>query len=816
MDKMQIICDPYQKTIEFRWYDETEGTYIPMNGKCAELTASRFTKEVTIQSRADEIVHIIDEVIDPGNKGVEIHFIGTKDDFEDLRRVVEQYYAVKNIHCVKDAYYYLDAEYSIKEIIQCFEKVSGIIEKYDEEKEVTDILRNYEETIKPELAICVMGLYSSGKSAFINSLVGVEVLPSASDPTTAKVCRIKNNDSYKISFNIDEYSCFIEFDEEKIVGKTNMPNDIYDIVDRTAKYKEITVEEQSGNITTKQIRIENLVEAMHAVLKLLNSKDPFPGHNNGELIEIELPYANSLLPSNRFEFVIYDTPGSNSATNREHFEVLNNALSNQTNALPVILTTPDTMDSTENDPLLNLIHNNQNKLDTTNALIVVNKSDEKMDKALREKKIKIDNLKLTKWKSTRIFFVSALLGLASKKDAPHDEDSWNDEDMYQLFEEKAHRYEHKSGDKPPRRLFDFNIVDKSRELDPALLPKDDAPVVKRLLFNSGLASVELEIKNYAFRYAQYIKARESIQYLEQAMEICERKLKKKLHIRDKNLEIMVASYQVKEKDLRTKVLELTNTQQKELLLQFKQKIHQILTEFKVKNQLFTSSDFLHRSYIYRDFEAFWQYPNQLIKSGKISIEEAYRQMEKHVSEEFNKLLSEFISNLNQAANMFWTKVIDSFRLDMSHIVMDSNDLDSKQKDLLNQVIFQVNSISADHVDIRLEKNKGIRRGLVFFVHIGKETYDNVSCCENFLESFNQVSEKMENDIVNYYDSLFHEWTETLLNLILGELGTFNKTLSNIGNAILELQQDISVLNEDKRTLTETLEYIRSLIEVHSD
>ncbi len=51
------------------------------------------------------------------------------------------------------------------------------------------------------------------------------------------------------------------------------------------------------------------------------------------------------------------------------------ALSVQMNALPIILTTPDTMDNTDNDALLTLIHTHESKLDTTNGLIIVNKAE---------------------------------------------------------------------------------------------------------------------------------------------------------------------------------------------------------------------------------------------------------------------------------------------------------------------------------------------------------------------------------------------------------------------------------------------------------
>ncbi len=816
MDKMQMICDPYQKTIEFRWFDEASGDYISMNGLCAELTSNRFTKDVTIQTRADEIVHIIDEVIDPGNNGIEIHFIGTQDDYEDLRRVVEDYYAVKNIHCVKDGYYYHDAEYSLKEITTCFEKVSGIIEKYDEGKEVTEILNNYEETIKSELAICVMGLYSSGKSAFINSLVGMEILPSASDPTTAKVCRIRNSDFYRISFTVDNQTCFIEFEDEMIEDKIqiiNAPKDVHEIISKASTYKEVREEDEEGNPVTKVIRIDKRIESMYAVLKLLNSKCPFPGHKDGELIEIDIHYVNSLLPSNRFDFVIYDTPGSNSATNREHFTVLNKALSNQTNALPVILTTPDTMDSTENDPLLDLIHDNQNKLDTTNAMIVVNKSDEKMDKALREKKVKIDGLKLTKWKSTRIFFVSALLGLASKKSDPHDEDSWSDDDMYQLFEEKAHRYERKTGDKQPRKLFDFNIVDKSRVLTPESLPDDDAPIVQRLLYNSGLASVELEIANYAVRYAQYIKARESIKYLDQAMEICERKLKKVIEKRDFNYSMMVASHNLKIKQFSEQLFMYTKEIQSEAELKFKQRIQQILTEFKVSRYIYTNIDPLRRSYVYKDFKTIWENLFVQVKYNKITLYDAFLQMQKHVSDSFNQLMEDLVSQFNAAVSEFWSRYVDSFKDELSRIVLDSDHLNEEQKQVLNNVIFDMKYVPHDRFDLKLGINKGIKKRMLAFVPIGKEKYDNNSCCENFLSLFGEASEAKKEDVIVYYTNLFYEWSESLSQLLVGEICTFNQKLSEEESSIAELQREIIALNEDKRTLVDSSDYIRSLIDI---
>ena len=174
VNKMRIICDPYAKVIDYKWFDAAEGEFVRIEEYSSELVSEKYVN-ATIQNRAFEIMEIINRNFNRGNIGLEIDFIGNDDDYRDLCRVIELYYADSNIVCTKNKEFFYGADYVMDEIKDKFGKV---------------------------------------KSAFINSLIGEEILPSGSDPTTAKVFRIYCSDSYSVSFEIDGTPCTISFGDE--------------------------------------------------------------------------------------------------------------------------------------------------------------------------------------------------------------------------------------------------------------------------------------------------------------------------------------------------------------------------------------------------------------------------------------------------------------------------------------------------------------------------------------------------------------------------------------------------------------------------
>ena len=193
-----------------------------------------------------------------------------------------------------------------------FARIKTTLEKY-EESSIVELIQKYEDTIKPSVSVCVLGLYSAGKSAFINSLIGEEILPSGSDPTTAKVFRINCSDSYSVSFELDDSFISVCFgDDVSVLGLSDS----------------VMQEELLSKISYNG----NPVLGMNRLISMLNQEKLVDGekHKVGELIDISVPFVRSSLPVGKFDFVIYDTPGSNSDTNKKHLEILESSLDSQT------------------------------------------------------------------------------------------------------------------------------------------------------------------------------------------------------------------------------------------------------------------------------------------------------------------------------------------------------------------------------------------------------------------------------------------------------------------------------------------------------
>lgn len=311
INKMRIICDPYAKTIEYKWYDPGEGKYVGLEEYSSELVSDKYIY-ATIQNRAFEILDIINRNFNRGNIGLEIDFIGNADDYGDFCRVITLYYPDSCIVCTKNSSFYWDADYVMKEIQDRFARIKTTLEKY-EESSIVELIQKYEDTIKPSVSVCVLGLYSAGKSAFINSLIGEEILPSGSDPTTAKVFRINCSDSYSVSFELGDSFISVCFGEDvSVLG----------ISDSVMQEELLSKISYNGNP----------VLGMNRLISMLNQEKLVDGekHKVGELIDISVPFVRSSLPVGKFDFVIYDTPGSNSDTNKKHLEILESSLDSQT------------------------------------------------------------------------------------------------------------------------------------------------------------------------------------------------------------------------------------------------------------------------------------------------------------------------------------------------------------------------------------------------------------------------------------------------------------------------------------------------------
>ena len=74
----------------------------------------------------------------------------------------------------------------------------------------------------------------------------------------------------------------------------------------------------------------------------------------GNMIELYIAFSKTgILGSSNNKFVIFDTPGSNTATNDGHIEVLKEALEGFSNGIPVWVSQYETVDTMDNETLCN-------------------------------------------------------------------------------------------------------------------------------------------------------------------------------------------------------------------------------------------------------------------------------------------------------------------------------------------------------------------------------------------------------------------------------------------------------------------------------
>lgn len=789
VNKMRIICDPYAKVIDYKWFDAAEGEFVRIEEYSSELVSEKYVN-ATIQNRAFEIMEIINRNFNRGNIGLEIDFIGNDDDYRDLCRVIELYYADSNIVCTKNKEFFYGADYVMAEIKDRFNKVKTTLEEYQEEN-IIELIQKYEDTVKPSVSVCVLGLYSAGKSAFINSLIGEEILPSGSDPTTAKVFRIHCSDYYSVFFDVDGIPCTINFDGEISIDG---------ISDTTLK----------DSILEKIQKHDNPAFEINDLLSLINKGKLTDNaeHSVGEVINIFVPFRNSSLPTGKFDFVIYDTPGSNSDTNKKHLDILESSLDSQTNALPVFLTTPDTMDSTDNDKLLSLIEKTGTALDVANAIIVVNKSDEKGANALNNKRDKCEDLKITKWKSTRIYFLSSIIALASKKENPHNEDDWFDEDTFEIFDDKCRKYE--SGE---RKLFQYNIIDKSKELT---LDEKELTTSKQLFYNSGLAGIENEVSDYAQRYALYNKCLQAIDYLEQAIEICSKEIENAEIQLNEQLDDISYRFDEKKRELIDKIdnqrldsLQYSLTESEkvldELLQQYKQD-KDLIYDFNPFTDIKSSWDLD----IYKDFEAQWNKYKQLAESLHYDNKYALSKMQIYVKNKYNVLINDYSVSANETLDAFWIKRTSVFKKICQQIVMGEDSLSAEQKAILDSVIFDMDDMIQERVEFDLSENSAINMGILPILGL-KDIYNNRKCCENLITEFSKVVTKRIADVRTENGRHFEKWTADLIGKIKMELCKFNSELHDFELKIEEINNDIKNKKSHLRLIQDTREYIGGLL-----
>ena len=372
MSQIKIVSNPYVRSIFFMIFDSTKNDWVPLEiqNPDSKLRQENIDK-VFLPFKAMEIVNIIIEEYYTGTEKVEIVFQGTTDEWDELETIcLDEEYREK-IVLSRDTTALENARDILTLTKKVFSEVNPIIRNIfrnedasPEAMEIKHEMKKVQDALDDIIPICVFGNYSAGKSTFINALIGNEILPSGGDPVTAKIYEIKRSkqqDRAIVSFQYLNEDYRIIFDTKECrIQQGDSNSDIA---------KDILTRVENPNYDTMLSKVRGVVELLNYIEK--QNKDTVISN----VVEIEVPFGEKgKLAQSREEFVIFDTPGSNSASNVDHGQVLNEALKSFSNGIPVWVTQYDSVDSVDNAKLCDLLYTIE-ALDKRFTMIIINKAD---------------------------------------------------------------------------------------------------------------------------------------------------------------------------------------------------------------------------------------------------------------------------------------------------------------------------------------------------------------------------------------------------------------------------------------------------------
>ncbi len=489
---VKIVSNPYERSMVFQRWDNG---WVPITYETNPN--SRLLNDELARGffpfKAKEIVDVILNEYRTGNAPIRIVFEGADDEYLELAAVCETEAYADKVVLERDGRSLPNARDVLPAIVEVFRYIRPLVDEcvFKDERIVADLEKFYDVS-SDVIPICVLGNCSAGKSTFINALIGCELLPSGDEPVTAKVYQIARSsyaDKGTIKFQYLEEGVTLEFGENGLVANGIPGGSALDL--RVA-------EALSG------LEEPGLVTSMNRVLEAVNSfRDPDGGTAISDKIDVNVPFCKSNKWGQGREFVILDTPGSNTVSNADHLRVLKDAMTGLSNGLPVYVATYDSLDSKDNVELYGEISQIE-AIDERFAMVIVNKADAA---ALPAKGFDDDDIKKTmamgvprNLYAQGIYFVSSILGLGSKTKGVFASDYYAER-----FEDQERKYTNPES-RFYKTLYRYNIL-PGQIWDRTV--RESEACDDLLYANSGLYCVEREIELFAEKYAAYNKCHQS-------------------------------------------------------------------------------------------------------------------------------------------------------------------------------------------------------------------------------------------------------------------------------------------------------------------
>ncbi len=850
MLKIKITSNPYKREISFyKNFDEEGWSPVTLetdpNGKLLREDIVRGFFPFIVR----QVTEILVEEYYNTKEPLKVVFEGTSEEYRELEAVISEKEFADKIILEKSGVFLENARDILPDIREIYKNVEPLIRSsvQNEKEQLEKEIQKFLDASSDQIPICILGNYSTGKSTFINALIGAELLPSGDEPVTAKIYKISNSkqsDRATVEYIENGKNTHIRFEDKGFRFLSGeMSSDLN---------KEI-FEWLSEN------EEKDIVYRVSKVLYILG--EHIKDDDNGtieDLIEITVPFKGGLWNRSPNNFVIFDTPGSNSASNADHFRVLKKAMADMSNGMPVFVSEYNSLDSTDNEKLYKDIKSME-ELDSRFTMIIVNKADtadleEDEGKVglpvSREKRM----MKLAIPKNLYgdgIFFVSSIMGLGGKTQG-----KFNDKHYLRVFAQNKPFFSDPESELY-QRLYRFNIMPeqlKRKAIERAEAAKD------LIYINSGVFSVEDEIQNFGEKYSSYNKCFQSEMFLGKVLDLTSKEIQIAKETRERTKEARIKALERDKQELVERIQNQNVLSANEFISAYPEKMagtvenvinisqqitlqdekeaytkmqEEELNLSKYKEKLSNSSQAIFANL--RDgFKKAWSEKqfNELVNISNTFVEDVMKSSENneelamiekqakinaddmiidHVNQDYKDYTITALDIFDTVSKEYWDQRADEIKTILSTIVTGSDVLTPERKEQLSKIIIDYQRIDFNKVQGEIVNKKMFAKGLFLggFVIVSSDEL-NLNKLKNFYNTEIKKSiERSYENVQNSHRSSFNNWLENLENIIIDNLVEFNPELHSQNELIKEETRKIHELENNQRTLNDCREEIKN-------
>ena len=827
MAKVKIVSNPYCKEISYyRWNGENWIKVTPENNESSRLVGEEYTSgffPFKVKKIVDEIIH----AYYAGGERIDLTFEGTNDDYKELENVCKSEEYCEKITCHQSGKYLNNARDIVHEVSDIFGGLKELIEgSVDDKSTVQDDLDRYSEAASDMIPICVFGNVSSGKSSFINALIGNEIMPSGDEPLTAKVFKItKSEDQNRafINFAYDGKSIQVLFDKFDRIQTELQNNDLLDGIRKSLE----------------ESKSERVPVRVGAALRFINNygvdeAGSLEQDKVSDLIELEVPYdEDGILKDSTNKYILFDTPGSNSASNEKHKEVLKNAMRNLTNGLPIFVATSESLDTEDNLKLYDEIKQYDELVDARFTMIVVNKADraklpkggfdqEQIDEILRQAIPK-------KMYSFGVYYVSSIMGLGSKIE---DNGDFVDDNYARIYMTEKANFTDPKG-RFYTQLYKYDILPGQMK-DTSIKVSEEC---SNLIYaNRGMYWLEKSIETFASNYSAYNKCQQSQRFLRRVLDhtsitidnakILREDLKRQ---RDEALESdtanLLMTIEQRINDLRIQYLNDYPNYMQKAIIESSNGMTQI--ELKYLEQKFTDRTKEETGYLEKKLEVERMAKSFLDKvfgttSDGQSILDIEHEIDKSVADDlFAQVKGQFAESvmnanrvLNENSKACWQTNAADMREKLTSIIMETSDIVDDKKNELSEIIASYQDIPMEESTEEVFLREDFDRYLFSFgtLKLG-ETY-RLNLTKLGTTYNRKLKEYVDSTYIKIREShraSFINWSAELLESICTHIQELNPSLRELVEEIRLDTEKISDLESRQARLSEYIGQIENLM-----